>query len=49
MSAGKADRLVARVGDPAPEFALPDTTGTVRRSGDYLGAPLVVVLTRHLH
>jgi peroxiredoxin len=40
---------VIAVGDPAPSFALPDTYGRIRTSQEFLGAPLVVVLTRHVH
>lgn len=38
-----------RVGERAPRFELPDAGGTVRRSADYYGRPLVVILTRHVH
>lgn len=37
------------VGDTAPAFELPDTTGAVRTSAEFRGAPLVVILTRHVH
>ena len=37
------------VGALAPRFELPDTDGAVHASADYLGAPLVVILTRHVH
>ena len=47
MSAARSRAVSA--GAAAPEFELPDTAGVSRASGDYLGAPLVVVLTRHVH
>jgi peroxiredoxin Q/BCP len=31
-----------RAGIPAPDFALPDETGTVRRLSDFHGAPLIL-------
>ena len=38
-----------QIGDTAPTFQLPDTSGVIRTSAEYLGAPLVIILTRHVH
>jgi peroxiredoxin len=39
----------ARVGELAPAFSLPDSTGALRTSEEFLGQSLAVVMTRHVH
>lgn len=36
------------VGDPAPDFALPDHLGQQWRLADHRGRPVVLVFHRHL-
>ena len=40
--------VAVRVGDPAPEVALPDHQGRTWRLSDHRGRPVVLLFHRHL-
>ena len=42
MFGKRAGPLPLSVGDEAPDFALPDSTGTIRRLSDFRGRPVVL-------